>query len=279
MNNIKEKAQRLFSGKSKKLFWIGVVCLALILVTVALSAGDSKEDENVVSIQTARCTLEFPKEYSANLKHREVTEGDTAMEIFSMVSGETEMEMFRVYFGIPTQGNPVGYLDDMPVTVSVSQYNPEDFANEATRELYYTMITGINQVLDSLSADGRFRENQSSIVKSESSLTYWTVPLREGMTCEESTQGDTYRADFYGTVSGEKVHLYTIYLGESGAEAVLGSYQVDGTPKTVSVESYDLPRDNSWTEEEQYQAAAMMSTVNDVIRVIRESQGFSESLQ
>ena len=139
-------------------------------------------------------------------------------------------------------------------------------------------MDGFNPMLESFHSDDRFSTGAvSGSDASGASMKYWNVELVEGMEWEESEENGVYRADFYGTVAGERILLYTIRLGadEDEARTVIGSYRTDDGVKAVSIESYPLEPGENWTEVDMMTAGTMMDTVNSVMTAITASENFS----
>lgn len=233
------------------------------------------------TIETAYLPVQFPEQYMENMEHREVTEGEAAMEIFTLTKEDTQLELFRIYFGDVQTGNPVGVLNmdgrEIPVTLSVCEYRDDIFTDAETRDLYYDMMDGLNTVLSSIQNDSRFSNEEKIIVeKTDNQLSYWKVSLPQNMEWEELEAGENYVVTFYGNVNGEKVKLYAIAMGDTPLKNVLGTYMVDGAAKTVSVESYELPEVESWPQSSVTELYKMMETINDVIQTIMTSENFSD---
>ena len=81
---------------------------------------------------------------------------------------------------------------------------------------------------------------QVSAKPNQSKLTYWTIELPENVQAEETSEGDVYRIDFYGSLSGEKWLLYTLQIGEQQLETVLGYYMEKVDARTISLATNDM---------------------------------------
>ena len=255
----------------KLIFSFTIVCVIFLCSCAAI-----KDEE--INISTTNGTLKFPKQFSQNLKHQEVCEDDQTTEIFSMLTTECEVELYRVTFGKCDSGELMGYLNDIPVMLSIYIYDDVLFPDEETKQLYFSMMESINTVLDSIYATPGFYMDptQSVAQKSEMEMTYWTVSLPDTMEWEELDKDGTYQAIFYGNVAGERIKLYSIYIGKSDAPTVLGTMTIDGVKKSVAVENYDINSADDWTEADCLQAGYMMDTINDVIQAIMSNSEFSQ---
>lgn len=233
--------------------------------------------------QTSYCPLYISEEYIDSLRHVEVNEGDITMEVFYMRLDGAEKELFRIYFGNANLGDPVGILKldagQVPVTVTACAYSKEDFADEDTWLQYHALMEELNTVLGSIRSDSRYQANGSleNPVEKEvtEGLSYWDVPIHENMEWEEATDGVIYKADFYGTVAGERILFYSLYLDNTEAESIIGSYVVDGVARMVCVDSYGFTQREHWTDADLASAYSMMESINDVIQAITSSEHFS----
>lgn len=279
-------------SKGKAVLW-HILYTMLLLVTIvflfAACGGEEKEPlraptegSSTVAIETVYGTLEFPEDLSANMRHVEATEGDIAMEVFYMLGTNGERELFRIHYADAQVGIHLGYLNtdngEIPVTYSICEYSDEDFADEEDKKLYYSMMDAFSVIMNSIYADERFSETRAvePVGTQEVKLRYWTVTLPDNVLFEETVDGDTYRVDLYGEVSGERIDLYFIGLGDMEAETILGMFTADGVQKPVAVETHSLDGYEGWPEEERTVIYQMMESVNDVIQVIVSDKNFSE---
>lgn len=276
----------------------------IILVLLEMIFGKSAKDpesgvqeaKQPVMIEMKYARVELPAEYSGYLTHERQEVGGAADEIFYMTVGESKTELYRICFGSGAFGDNLGVIntDDgrLQVTCAVSSYPKEYFSTiifpdtdrdmsenndpERAEKLYGSLMESFNTVLAALYEDSRFEKNKllEADRTADARLTYWTIPLPDGMAWEESAADGNYRADFYGIVAGEKILLYTVFLGDSDSEIVLGSYLTDGKQLPVSVKSYDLTGRENWTDEEMIAAGSMMDTINDLIMVITSDENF-----
>lgn len=247
------------------------------------SLTGSVQQIHTIAVETKYGTLAFPEELSEQMRHTEVTEGDVAMEVFYMLGTNGERELFRIYYADAQAGTHMGYLNtdngEIPVSYSICEYTEEDFADEEDKKLYYSMMDAFSVVMNSIYADERFSETRmvEQVGTQEVKLRYWTVTLPENVLYEETVDSDTYRVDFYGEVSGERIDLYFIGLGDMEAETILGMFTADGVQKPVAVETHNLDGYEGWPEEERGVIYQMMESVNDVIQAIVSDKNFSES--
>lgn len=264
--------------------------LALVLGLGLVACGEAQEPLRAptedaaaatFTIETMYGTLEYPEALRANLRHMEVTEDAVAMEVFYMLGAGGEREIYRIYYADAQVGTHLGYLTtdngEISVTYSFCEYDDEDFVDEEERKLYYSMMDAFSTVANSIHDDERFSENRAGtpVGSREVKLRYWNVTLPENVLYEETVEEDTYRVDFYCELSGERVALYYIGLGDMDAETVLGMFRADGVQKPVAVGTYDLMGYEQWPEEVQSTIHQMMESINDVIQVITSSQDFS----
>lgn len=287
---------------SKKKIWLivlGIVVVAELIVAGVLAFEGKNEGKPnaMMDIQTNYITLQYPAVYKKYLRYEETIQNRDSTIVFSMQHDDTAdvMELFRLSFTETKPKQIEGYLnlDDCTLYVSMSatpfSYSElegmlaED-SNEKKAELeaqYAAMLGGMSSIIESVQQDPRF-----SVVKDVSendmrsvSLTYWDVSLPKEVTWEERTEGELYRVVFHGKIDDQIVKLYTISLGDTLAEASIGKYMVKGEAKAVSVEVCDLKSSGELTEEELLTGYALLDTVNDVLRSIREDKNFYADLE
>lgn len=281
-------------GENKKISadfrrWLSLVLAAVVLLGMTACSGKKQEPlrapteaaSATASIETVYGTLAFPEELFPKLRHMEVTEGAIAMEIFYMIGQEGEKELFRIHYADAQAGTHMGYLTtdggEIPVSYSICEYSDEDFQEE-DRELYYGMMNAFSVIMNSIHDDPRFSETrkQEPVAERDVKLRYWKVTLPENVQYEESQDGDTYRVEFYGEVSGERIDLFMVGLGELEAETMLGLYTVDGVQKPVMVQTGDLSVYDIWPEEERMIINQMMEALNTVVQTIVADENFAE---
>ena len=239
--------------------------------------------EELVVIETAVCPLQFPAMYSELLNHVEVVEDDTVMEIFYMVQGDRELELFRIYFSSKETDNDLGFLKtengNRYITLSICDRSDEEFDDSEIREQYYAMMGSIDTVLASIQNNGSFsKKGEVEMDLADVSLKHWNISIPGNMEWEEASQDGNYHVTFYGNVNGEKLKLYEVSVGEPELKSVLGIYTIDGVSKLVSVENSELPVTDGWTEKAVTELYTMMATINDVINVIMSSENFSAEM-
>jgi hypothetical protein len=134
-------------------------------------------------------------------------------------------------------------------------------------------------VMDSVRGDDRFREieDTSTVKEKEVVLTYWVMMIPEAVEFEETVENGIYQADFYGTLYGEKINLYSIRLGMDANDR-LGYYFVDGTSLPVIVESYVPEAKESWTEDDIAVVYTWLESINTAISTIMSSENFIAEL-
>lgn len=258
------------------------ICLMLGMAGCGSNTGDewsTERDAKVKKIQTAYVVLEFPVEYEDSLRHEEHIGSDRTEEIFYMVQGEVSTELFRICFGDQTAGTPVGYLHTetgvVPVTVRLSN-GPQNMDDE-TENLYFGMMEGMNSVLDCVYSDKRFSEylDFHPGEQEKAAMKYWTVDLPETITWEEIDEGGFYQVSFYGDVASTRIKLYSISVGDEEVDNPLGTMEIDGKVKMISVKIEGLSQANMMSETDQNILYSMMDTINDVIQVIVSSEHYS----
>ena len=270
------------------------LCITAILMIGLTGCGNTRQEplraptentDTLVTIETAYGTLSFPEELVGNIRCIEVDEGSIAMNVFYMVTAEGEKELYRIHYADDQVGTLMGYLTtdkgEISVSYSVCEYQDQDFANDEERRLYHSMMDAFSVILNSIYADSRFRETKTvePVNNSEIKLRYWNVTLPENVRYSETEENGNYQVDFYGEVSGERIRLYRISLGESETGNVLGWYNVEGVRKPVMIQTYDLTAYELWPEEDYAAVCRMMDTINNVILAITQSEQFSAAAE
>lgn len=233
----------------------------------------------VVEIQTKYMVLEFPAEFKDSLKHEEYIGSERTDEAFYMVQGDVSTELFRICFGDHTVGTPIGYLHTdvgaLPITVQVSG-SPENMEEE-TENLYFGMMEGMNDVLNCIYREKRFSEHMDFHPgeQTKAAMKYWSVDLPEAIIWEEIIYDDIYQVNFYGDVAATRIKLYSVCVGDIEVENPLGTMEIDGEVKMVSIRIDGLDQLNMMSEEDQSIAYSMMDTVNDVVQEIVSSEYFT----
>lgn len=261
---------------------LGMIALGIIVVLVFFeNKKETEKTADVFDIKTTYATLKFPALYADSLKYVEVADNGITTVQFFMIYGDAKAELFRICFGHTQGGTLEGYLHTdsglIPVSVDVSNAGAETITDEETLTKYYAMMEALNTVLDSLRNDGRFRAKgieSSKNVKTQ--LKYWTVTLPESVAWEESQENGTYSVVFYGICGGERVDLYTIYVGNANAGSVIGTYQVDSKQQMVSVVIGEDVENEDWPEDVQSEIFVLMDSINTVMEAITGDERFEE---
>ena len=248
--------------------------------------GDAVDSDKYTVLETNYCDLLFHKQYEDMICHVESSDNGSAVEVFYMISGEREVELFRVYFGPDEVGDLIGTLcapsGEISVSVTACVYTLEDFADENEYILYHELMEELNTVINSIRSSEGFREkdeNQQPIIeKGNVQLKYWTLVLPESMSWEETETAGLYLVDFYATVLGEQIKMYTIYMGEAEANTMLGYFKVGSENRPIWVKVYDIQAKDTWTDEETAGAYTMMESINDVIHSIMDNENFVAEL-
>ena len=275
---------------------LAVAVLGMVLYFLGGREPESIENEPPVSITEKTNSVDAPVEMAYDvlkldawdtdpIQHRALMENGVAAEVFYMPFADGERELFRICLGDAAMGDHIGNVkvdeQTVPVSLHISSYSKEEFPDEETLSSYYAMMEQTNVVMDLLRSNSSFTEFAAEPAeegsKQQAVLTYWTVELPETIAWEESGDGQTYRVDFYGTIAGERIHLYTISLGEEAHGSALGMYETGGMKLTVSVQSYSLQSQSAWPGEEySMEHASLMESVNDVIQVITADENYSK---
>ena len=263
-----------------------VACLTLGLASCGSNKDSGQREDGTnkaIKIQTEHLVLEFPSRHAENLKHEELAEAEQIEEIFYMVQGDVTTELFRICFGNQSAGTPVGYLHTesgvVPVMIQVGN-SPQNMDDE-TANLYFGMMECMNDVLNCIYRDKRFSEYMEYHPGAQRTavMKYWSVDLPTAVTWEEITEGDIYRVSFFGEIDTKRIKLYTISIGDESAENPLGTMDINGKTKTVSVKIEGMSQMETMSETEQDMIYSMMDTINDVILTITQSEQFSAAAE
>ena len=123
-------------------------------------------------------------------------------------------------------------------------------------------------------------QTEAPVRKKTAELRYWSVALPEDITWQEFTDGENYRVEFGMMLGGERVMLYSIHVGDTVADKVLGELTVDGVSKIVSVTTYRLSAQMIMTSEEIASIfSARMDTLEDVILEMEQSKEFIREME
>lgn len=244
--------------------------------------SEATEETNDVVIKTSVCDISIPAEFEESLYYVETVQNDNVMEVFYANHDEVELEAFRILFSTDESENDIGVMKtengEYYVSVAVSEYYEEDFADETVKEKYYAAMSALNAVLESVQMNENFGEKADvEIKKVNNELQYWDVTLSANMEWEENTENG-YLVTFYGNVNGERIMLYAVSMGETVLANQVGYYNMGNDWTAVTMESYDLPSTDGWTESAETELYTMMSSINAVLDSIMSSENFSEEL-
>ncbi|MBR3928251.1 MAG: hypothetical protein IKJ65_04530 [Clostridia bacterium] len=226
---------------------------------------------------------QIPAEYADILIHEQEIHDGLITEVFSMRNEVKDISLYRIDFGNEFAGDWLGVIHTengmIHVTYTVFALTEEQLAlmSEEEMEQYNILMGHFSEMLNVIFADPRFTTEKPLAVGEdvEVQTTYWTLMLPSNMVVMESNENGTYVAVFYGEVAGELTALYTVHIGDDKAESELGLYDVDGEKKPVSVGSFDLSEQYTWTDDDYSAAYRMMDTINHVIETIMTSKQFS----
>lgn len=277
---------------------LGIVLLVVVGIGIVIAldgiGDDNDEQDGTFKIKTSYATLQYPEKYKKFLKYEETRQGEDSTVVFTMAYEKLEAELFCLSFTAEAPEEYVGYFDaegtELYVSISASGFdygifgvdNTEDDLEmrEEVQALYYGMLDGMSIVMDSVRMDERFSELKgvSERQKQDHTLTYWKISLPKAITVAESEQDGVYRATFSSDVGDKVIDLYTISLGDTGAESIIGQYVTNGDSRIVSVELHNINTEILTTEELEI-AYTMMDTINDVLQAIRQDKNFHDQVE
>ena len=291
---VQKKREQKTEEKKKQIIIVAVAVLVVLIGAVVVWSFLPKNESAAMKIKTTYLTVQYPKEYEKYLKYEELVQGKDATVVFTMIYDEVEAELFRLSFTEAAPEEYAGYFavdnGELYVSIKASGFNPmilgmdqSDEASEKRLEiesLYYSMLDGMTTVMGSVREDSRFSEirGASESEKKELSLSYWNVSLPQNITCVETEQDGIYRATFKCHVGDKEIDLYTVCLGDSEVESVIGQFATNGRSRLISVELHELNAD-TLSQEELEIVYAMMDTINDVLQAIRQDKNFSEQTE
>ena len=248
-----------------------------------MGVGQAIPEDTLSSvIKTEIIDFIVPVSVSDFLNHVEVVQDGTIMEVFYAVHEDVQMEAFRILFSSKESDKDIGVIklrdEYLYVTVSVNDYLEDDFEDEAIREKFYAVVATLSNMLDSIQTDERFFEKNTIEIDNVSrSFEYWNATLPEQLQWEETFE-DGYVTTFYFTVGEKKIQLYAVSIGDHVLKSQIGFYYLNNAWQTDSVESYEIPSTEGWSDVQTTELYTMMSTINDVIQVIMSSENFSEEV-
>lgn len=248
-------------------------------------AGEQGEDAVSADgfvIETSVCDICIPAEYEESLRHVETVQDGNVMEVFYANHDDVDLEAFRILFSTDETEKDIGVMKtengDYYVSVTVSEYYEEEFADDVIKEKYYAAMSALNAVLESVQMNENFAEKKDVEIENvNNQFQYWEVTLPANMEWEESDENG-YFVTFYGNVNGEKVKLYAVSMGETALVNQIGYYNMDDGWVTVTMESYELPSTDGWAESAETELYTMMSSINAVLDSIMASENFAEEI-
>lgn len=281
--------------KKKELLIAAAVLLVAVIGIAAIVGIVFSGKESSMEIETTYLTVQYPKEYKKYLTYEETLNGQDSEVAFFMNYEEKKLELFRigvlsdtpeVYEGYLNTDNGTMYVALVGTPVDKNAFYVENEAGEAEvnaemEALYYAMKDGMTMVMYSIEQSTGYSTIKGVFGndKKDKALSYWTVALPSNITWEEKTEGNVYRAVFYGNVGEKKIQLYTISLNDTTAENPIGRLVVNGEAKLVSVEVRDPNADGTLTEEEQPVVYVLLDTINDVLQAIRQDKNFHDQVE
>ena len=292
---VREKPSRQAVLKTLIIVLSVVLALAVVVLGILLNSAGKEEklpaasqegqsqtpaEPETMTLETSHGAVRIDAALAEVLRYEEQKSGGRITEIYTLVLGGTEKEVFRICFGDETQGDLIGYLGDRAVTVLVTPYGEADFQSAQEQQTYERVMDLLNLILESVYGSSDFVSDLTPeaepVQTQQAVLTYWTVELPMGMRWEESTADGQYKAEFYGAVSGEEYLLYTVTLGGEVADP-LGAYLVDGTAMVLGITVNNASSQMAYTEDGSMEAyGTMMDTVNGVLQVIEASENYIE---
>lgn len=145
------------------------LCMVVIVVLVGIifvpEQGVSV-DENVatsdemVSLETPYCTLEYPAQAAKFLKCVDKNESGTYSKVFYGCVEEHEIELFEISFGTKENATLIGYImhNDTKYPVFVRSSEIDNTLNQNSQNTIYMMQEGINNVIHSITSNENFLE-------------------------------------------------------------------------------------------------------------------------
>ena len=248
----------------------------------ALTEVPTEAPITYTTFETGHGPVQIDANYADMITYEELQEGDITHELYFMPLEDNVLEVYRISFGDASLGDLFGYLDGRPVTVMVTPHEDTDFPNEQSVENYYGVMEQLNAILMVIREREDFAEEltpQTEIMpevpRQDASLTYWNVELPENVEWEENTSDDIYTVDFYGTINDQRIKLYTISLGDTDVDSIIGQYSADGVQQVVGVTIHTA---ESGLNQSNVEYSTMMDTINIVLSAIMESDGFSDEI-
>lgn len=281
--NVQADGKRL----RKKRGWMivgAVALLAIAVVVVWLTGGQTEPENPTVKIQTPYIDLLIPLELEGVITSDESTYGDVYTRGFYMNYGGEEHPLWRVDFGDAKSADWIGRLvsdeGDIPVAMMGFAITNEELAalGEEGSQLYGECMQAYSVMLEGIMADPRFTQERALAVGEDAKvqMKYWSVTLPDKITVQETNKNGIYEATFTGEVVGEAVQLYRIRIGGEQIGILMGYFEIDGVKQPIFVESVTLVQRENWTVDDYETAYRLMDTINDVITQITSSKNYSE---
>ena len=108
------------------------------------------------TVVTPYCELKYPGRWKDQMEVKELTENDTLSYVFYALVEEKQYELYTVHFGDSEYGDLFGYIsfdgEDIPVYIDCHTITDSDALPEAELSQYYSMMEGINDVVQSISS-------------------------------------------------------------------------------------------------------------------------------
>lgn len=238
------------------------------------------QEENLVEVVTTYLNMRMPENLAKLLRWEEIAEGDAHMTVCFLDTKDSTRELYRICFGAEYAESSVGTWnvdgEKIPLAVFAEVPDMSGTDDEQMLDDYSYAMESLQYVMSAIRDDARFqREEEVTVQKSEAKASYWEFAIPENMECVEEMTENNCKLLFYGTVNGERYLLYMFCVGEKTLANILGTFQVDGTARQVSVESCEPPSVEGWPEAEATKLYVMMDSINDMIGTIMESDGFA----
>lgn len=246
--------------------------------------------ESDMEIKTTYVSLRYPTTYKKYLKYEEILDGIDATEVFYMVYQDTEWELFRLNFTQIKPENPEGYFNTengiLYLSVDVTGTPPDIFTYQQLEEeeeeidvksLYYAMVDGVTNVLESVKQDVKYCEfkNIAENDKQDVKCLHWTVNLPVNLTWKETVDKNVEQVTFYGVIGEKNIELYTVSIGNEQDDSTIGYYVVNNEAKAISVMTNDISASEEITEDDKAACYILMDTINDVIQEIMSDSKFT----
>ena len=231
--------------------------------------------------ETPYCTLLFPSQSASYLTHSQTPTDNGSDEAFSMELDGKQVELFRICFGDATGEELLGVLEteqgEVPVTYTTRIFTETEFPDAESWNVYRQLMDGFSTMLNTIAEDPRFRQEQNPVTSEVQNvqLRHWAVDLPAGILVEETDADGIYRALFRGTVAGAALDLYAVTVGDTAAQAPVGTYTVNGAALPVAVDIFSSTPAADWTDEDTAFFYTMMDSINAVLQTIMADPAFT----